>query len=155
MSDYFDRNIVHLDGTRVFQTEEDRRRENEVARFLEQHWHCELRHFGALSPIDWYAVRHDRVVGVAELKSRNKPAATHAWLAVRKWLALTLAQTGLGVPAAFVVKFTDFTFWAPLNEVDPRNIIMGGAARAVKTEASFEPIIEVSLSSMRCLTPLN
>jgi hypothetical protein len=72
MNDYYNRNaIVHLDGTRVFQSAEDQRNEREIAATLEKTWGCRIAAFGALSPIDWYAERHGRLVGLLEMKSRH------------------------------------------------------------------------------------
>lgn len=144
--------ITHLDGTRIFQNPQDRRNEDAVARVLEAKWSCELHHFGALAPIDWYAVRLGRLTGVLELKSRDANAGLYAWLNLRKWLSLALAQNGLGVPAIFVAKFTDALFWIPLDAIDASQIVIAGCVRAVKTEADIEPIIKVPLKEMRRLT---
>lgn len=153
---YYDRaSITHLDGTRIFQSPEDRRNEDAVARVLEAHWRCKLHHFGALSPIDWYATRDDRIVGVAELKSPDRVAGRFAWLSVRKWLALNLAQAGLGVPARFVVKFTDATFWIALNKIDASQVVIAGRTDRKQSDSTIEPIIKVSVALMRRLTPLN
>lgn len=145
----------HLDGTRIFQSAEDRRNEDAVARVLEQHWSCEVNHFGALSPIDWYATRRGRIVGVLELKSPDRAAGLYAWLNVRKWLALTLAQAGLGVPALFVVKFTDALCWIPLSEIDASHVVIAGRTDRKQSDSTIEPIIKVSVALMRRLTPLN
>ena len=151
-SSYYTReNVVHLDGTNVFQTGEDRDNERAVADIIEKAWSCELRPFGALSPIDWFAVRYGRLVGLVELKSRPHEANRYptVFLNVRKWLALQLAEAGLGVPSLFVVKFTDATMWIPLRDIDASQLTIGGCARKVKSNSDVEPVIEVPISRMR------
>ena len=151
---YYDReNVVHLDGTRIFQTAEDRDAETQVAAEIEKKWACQLMRFGALSPIDWYGKRLDRVVGLLELKARTHASDTHptVFLNVRKWLALTLASVGMGIPAIFVVKFTDLILWIPVNDVNAGAVRVAGCARMVKAENDIEPIIEVEIQKMRRL----
>jgi hypothetical protein len=155
MADYYDRTpTLHLDGTHVFQTEEDRRNEEEVAAACAAVWHCRIGRFGALSPVDWYGERDGRLVGVLELKARGH-ALDHyptVFLNVRKWLALTLAAVGLGCPAIFVVKFTDGVYWAPLSKIDATQHRIAGCAHIVKNGNDIEPVIEVPVST---LSPLS
>src|SRR4051812_47677982 len=118
---YYERSAIqHLDGTAIFQTPADKRNESEVASLIGGAWGCELHQFGALSPIDWYAVRDGRMIGLLELKSRAHESDRYptVFLNVRKWLALNIGAIGLGVPAIFVAKFLDGTKWIPLSEVD-------------------------------------
>ena len=151
---YYDRsNIVHLDGTSVFQTAGDRTSEQEISAELEQCWRCSIRQFGALSPVDWYAERFGRLVGVLELKSRAHTHLTHptVFLNVRKWLALGLASIGLGCPALFVVRFTDDLCWIRLSEIDASAHRIAGCLRVVKSHNDIEPVIEVPAQQLRSL----
>jgi hypothetical protein len=151
---YYDRtNVVHLDGSSIFHKPEDQRAEREVADQISAAWKCKLYSFGALAPIDWYALRHDRMVGVLELKTRHhaSDAFKVVFLNVRKWLALSLASVGLGVPAIFVVKFDDRVVWIPLSEIDPRPMRIAGCKRLVKSCNDIEPIIMIPFTSMRPL----
>lgn len=151
MSYYERSNILHLDGTRVFATKEDREAEREVAALVEKAWNCELHQFGALSPIDWYAVRAGRMVGLLELKSRSHACGTYqtTWLVVRKWLALMLGSIAFGVPAIFVVKFTDRVMWIPLREINASRIVIGGCTRYVKAVSDINPMIEIPVEQLR------
>jgi hypothetical protein len=151
MSYYERENIVHIDGTYIFRTEEDRGVEQEVARRISEAWRCELREFGALSPIDWYAVRLGRMIGVLELKARTHQFRTYetVFLNVRKWLALSLASVGLGLPAIFVVKFSDDLRWIGINDVDATQFRIAGCARLVKAKSDIEPVIEVPVLALR------
>lgn len=139
------------DGTLAFATKLDRRNEDRAARLLEAQWNCELHPFGALSPIDWYATRHGRIVAVAELKTRTHSSDRYptVFLNVRKWLALSLAEAGLGVPALFAVSFTDGVRYVRNAEVDASQVRIGGCSRVVKSSSDVEPVIEVPLEAMK------
>jgi hypothetical protein len=90
-------------------------------------------------------------VGVGELKSRTHPRSQHptVFLNLRKWLALCLAQAGLGVPAVFVVKFTDMVGWVSINQIDATRVRLGGCTRTVKSRNDIEPVIEVSCDLLK------
>lgn len=151
---YYDRNrITHLDGTMIFQNDTDRSNEQEVALLLSEAWKCSVRSFGALSPIDWYAERHGRLVGLLELKARPHASTRFntVFLNVRKWLALSLAQVGLGCPAIFVVRFSDGIFFCPLALIDGRMNEIAGCNHLVKSGNDIEPVIKVDISVMKPL----
>jgi hypothetical protein len=156
MSYYQRDNIVHLDGTHIFQTDEDRTNEGQIAAVLGKKWNCEFHRFGALAPVDWYAIRHSRIVGISELKSRTHSSLQYptVFLNVRKWLALQLASIGMGVPGLFVVRFTDAIAWIAIADIDPRRMIVGGCSRVVKAASDVEPVIEVPIATMRCVEKL-
>lgn len=150
--EYYDRRVVtHLDGTPIFATVADVQSETEVAALIEAAWKCQVHRFGLLSPIDWYSTRAGRLVGVLELKTRSHSTAAFktVFLNVRKWLCLSSAEVGLGVPALFVVRFTDAVRWVRIVDVDARLHRIGGCARAVKADSDVEPVIEVNVDQMR------
>lgn len=149
--DYYGRaGATHLDGTPVFATAEDTRNEDEVAAVCEHVWRCRLHRFGQLAAVDWFATRDGRPVGVLELKSRTHPAGQYptVFLNLRKWLALHLAAAGMGVPALFVVRFTDSIRWITLADVPAGAVRIGGTRRIVKSRSDVEPVIDVPVSSM-------
>ena len=151
---YYDREAAtHLDGTPIFRSREDESNENEVAAQLAEAWGCEIRSFGMLAPVDWYAVRQGRLVGVLELKSRPHESTRFptVFLNVRKWLALRLAAVGLNVPDLFVVRFTDAVRWILVSDIDASNIQIAGCSRTVKSRSDVEPVIHVPISSLRLL----
>jgi hypothetical protein len=153
---YYDRQIAtHVDGTPIFKAREDEQSERTVAEQLESAWRCQCRSFGRLSPVDWFFVQDGRLVGIGELKTRSHASSKYAtvFLNVRKWLALSLAAHGLGVPAVFVVRFTDQIKWISLADIDARLCMIGGCSRTVKSRNDIEPIIEVPIDQMRALTP--
>jgi len=152
MTDYYQRAaITYLDGTPIFKTAQDEQSEADVARALTRLWNCEFHSFGKLSLIDWYAVRTGRLVGIAELKTRSHERAKYptVFLNVRKWLALTVAAAGLGVPAVFVVRFSDGTYFVNVSEIDASNVKIGGCRQIVKARNDIEPIIEVPVDILK------
>lgn len=154
MSTYYDRRSTrNTDGTPLFQTTTDRENEAMVAAVLSSAWDCEIRSFGRLAPLDWYAVKDGRMSGVLELKSRSHASTDHptVFLNVRKWLALALAEVGMGVPAIFVVRFTDGIRWVALSGVDATDHKIAGTVKRVKSDSDIEPVIDVPVSVM---TPL-
>ncbi len=151
---YYERPLAtHLDGSPIFRNADDERIEGEVASVLAEHWHCNVRSFGVLSAVDWFAERDGRVIGLIEMKSRSHASTTYetVFLNVRKWLALTLGSVGFGVPALFVVQFLDGIYWVNLRDVDATRISVAGCVRprAMQTRSSVEPVVEVPISCMK------
>src|SRR5215211_1882426 len=145
------RAIEHVDGTLIFQSALDRKNEEEVAALLGKAWNCQVNSFGALSPIDWLAIRNGRPTAVLELKSRTHASDKYptVYLNVRKWLALSLASIGMGIPALFVVKFIDAVMWISIAEVDARITRMAGWPTTEKAKNDIEPIIQVYVDQMK------
>ncbi len=154
MSDaYYNRTgSVHTDGTRIFQTSADRQAEAEVAALLAQRWGCEIRSFGALAAVDWFAVRHGRPVAVIELKTSLRASTDFPWvlLNTRKWDALGRHACGLNVPAYFVIKLADGLFWIPLSKIDPSDgrTVFGGCMKMVKSINDIELIIRIPVTEL-------
>lgn len=151
---YYDRTAtVFVDGSPIFHSQEDEQHQNHVALDLEQAWGCSVRSFGRLAPVDWFFEREGRLVGVGELKARTHRRGKYptVFLNTRKWLALTLAQSGIGVPAVFVVRFEDGTRWVRVSDVDASRVRIGGLTRQMKSRNDIEPVIEVPVDQMRDL----
>lgn len=152
--DYYSRTATEfLGGYPMFQTAEDRKAEDEVAAIIEEQWRCKLNRFGLLCPVDWYALRLERMAGLIELKSRSHASTTYktVYLNVRKWIALNESSRGLGVPAIFVVRFTDGIRWCSLYNVDATKHKMGGCSKKVKSHTDREPVIEVPIEQLKSL----
>lgn len=153
MSYYQRTSIIHIDGTAMFTQPEDTAAEKAVAAQISAQWGIQLQSFGLFAAIDWYAQRNGHVVGVLELKARSHASTYYptVFLNVRKWLAMMLARIGLGVPAWYVVKFTDIVMYIEIAEVDARRMRMGGCKTYVKSRSDIEPVIEIPIEAM---TPL-
>jgi hypothetical protein len=92
------------------------------------------------------------MVGVLELKSRTHASDRYptVFLNVRKWLALNLAAVGLGVPALFVVRFTDDVRWVRIGAVAGA-VRIAGCRSIVKATSDIEPVIQVPVPDMQAL----
>lgn len=148
---YFDRTqAVHVDGSAMFKNNADEKSENEIAELLKKAWGCDCFSFGLLSPIDWYFVRDGRVTGLGELKTRSHESTKFetVFLNARKWLALTLGEAGMGVPAVFIVRFTDGVKFIRVSAIDAKRLRIGGCAKLVKSRNDIEPVIEVPITDM-------
>jgi hypothetical protein len=152
MNDYYSRTpATHSDGTPIFKTPEDEKNEQMIGELLGAAWNCTLHSFAKLTPIDWWAERDGRIVGVLELKCRAHDSAKYptVFFSVRKWLGLSLAAVGLGVPALFVVRFTDCVRWIEVANVDAEDVTISGCFPAIrKSRADVEPLIEVPVRDM-------
>lgn len=141
---------LHIDGTRIYQTPEQERAEFEVAQYVAKCTKSIVSKFSKLSPIDWYAQRYDRLAGVLELKDREHPTTKYntVYLSVRKWMALLMAQNGLGIPGIFVARFTDGpVLWIRATDVKPNKTI-----RILGAPDDKEPMIDVPLADMKPFT---
>lgn len=155
MSYYHRPGATHLDGTPIFATAEDKAAESYAAEAIEAAWGCEVRSFGQLAPIDFFAVRDGRLVGVLEVKHRTHRLNDYptAMLNVRKWLALLLASEGLRVPALYVHVWPDAAGWINVADVDPTKVRVGGCSQRVKSVSDVEPVILVPTSAFTPLAP--
>ncbi len=134
-----------------FANDADRQNEKLVALELENAWGCEVKPFGPLSPIDFYALRNGLMVGMLELKSRTHASTRFdtVFLNLRKWLAMRMGEIGFAVPSVFIVKFTDGIFYIPLADVPTGKIVIGGTKRIVKAYSDIEPVIEVPINLLK------
>ena len=154
LDDYYSRKkTINSDGVVAFANQHDRENEREVSKLIEQRWDCEVKPFGQLCAIDFYVLRRGSLIALMELKSRTHSSDKYetVFLNVRKWLALTMGEIGLGVPSIYIVKFTDKTMFIPIKEINAGRNIIGGTKRIVKSHTDIEPVIEVEVKTMRCL----
>jgi hypothetical protein len=137
----------------TFESAVDRNAEDATAIELEAAWRCELHRFGLLAPVDFYAERDGRMTGAVEIKCRTNSAGAYptVFLSVRKWVALTLVGLGLGVPALFVVRFTDGIRWIPVSRVDTTGPRIAGRPPRPGARHDREPVIDVPVAALQPL----
>lgn len=151
---YYQRTIrTHTDGGPLFANDLDKRYEADIQALVEEKWNCQVLPFGQLCPVDYYAIRDGRIVGVLEIKARQHESGKYptVFLNVRKWLALRLASLGMNCPAVFVVRFTDGIYYIPVDEIDTKQMTLGGTHGIVKSHTDREPVIHVPVASMKRL----
>lgn len=149
---YYDRTVsINTDGTPLFAIDYDKSSEDELRKYLGDKWHCHIYPFGRLCPIDFYAIKDGRIVGLLELKTRHHQSGKYStvFLNFRKWTALIMGKIGMGVPALFVVKFDDSVKYIEIGNVDATKIRMGGTNGIVKSHTDVEPVIEVDINLMK------
>ena len=155
---YASRNTsINSDGTPVFATRKDFENQKQTACIIEKKFgpNLELREFGRLCPIDYYALRDGRTVAFIEIKSRSHHSFKFktVFLNFRKWISLRMAEVGVGVPSFFFVKFKDKILYTPVSQIDASRLIVGGTSKIVKSKTDIEPVIEIDVSKMMELCP--
>ena len=55
----------------------------------------------------------------------------------------------MGVPALYVVGFTDSLLYIAWSDIDGNAMSIAGCAGVVKSQSDVEPVIEVPIASMR------
>jgi hypothetical protein len=154
---------THIDGTNIFQNEEDENNENGIAKILEREWGCEIRRWPKLHHIDWYAIKDGRISAFLELKCRynHKDKYPTTYLPVAKWLSLQLVSAFGAVspapPGIFVVAFTDAKIcWIPVDRVCASRFIFskkGSDSGSSHVDRSpLQPTIEVPISDMNTIS---
>jgi hypothetical protein len=139
-----------------FQTAADDLAERQTATLLAAAWKCDIHLFGPFNPIDGYAARNGRMMGLVEIKCRSHTSTAYhtVYLSMRKHFSMSLASTLYCVPSYFVVRFADNKIgWLTLDDVDPRYMIIAGHADP-RAPNDREPVIEVPLVMMRWI-PIN
>jgi hypothetical protein len=150
-SDYYSRtHTVNSDGVRGFATKQDVWNQQKAATEFAKVLGAEMKEFGQLCAIDYYALVKGKMAGVVEVKCRSHESSRFptVFLNVRKWLALQMASVGLGVPAYFVVQFADGVRYINIAEVDAARHRVAGTKYLVKSHTDIEPVIEVPVSQM-------
>lgn len=152
---YYDRknNTLSVDGLPLYQCKEDEAKEQAVAKRIEAKWHIEAKPFGWLCPVDYYFLKNQQMVAVAEIKVRTHASTKYdtVFLNLRKWLALVMAQAGMGVPAIYFVQFTDRIKWIVISNVQNMKIEYRGCLQVVKTHTDVEPVFLVPIDQMKSL----
>jgi hypothetical protein len=159
VSNYYTRtSSTNSDGTPLFATQADNASQAAVAEMIERSFGpgLQVKQFGHLCPIDYYAERDGRMAAAIEIKCRSHDSLAYptVFLNVRKWLAMKMASVGLGVPAFFVVRFTDQVLYVNIDDIDASKQRIGGTSRIVKSKSDREPVIEVPIAGMQCLSNL-
>ena len=152
MTEYQDRlqTAKEQNGPDFLVLDSDLEIEADVIKRLEAAWPgVEIRDFGKFSPVDFYALRGNRVVAVLELKSRAHESTKYPTvvLSFRKWIALRLGSYGMGCAGVFVVNFTDGLFWIDLVDVPVGRAELFGSTKRGKRH-DLEPMLHVPIAAM-------
>jgi len=134
----------------VFETDEDRARQQVVADRLSRLWGCDIIKRKRLSQVDWSATRDGKLVAVMELKCRKNKRYWYPTLYVSqaKRQALIEESNTFHVPGIFVVQFTDELCWIKASDITGNKTIAGRPRRQGSTH-DIEPMIELPVGLLR------
>lgn len=102
----------------VYETPEDLKRQEAVARVFENEWKCKLVRNKALDPIDYNVVRNDtQVVAFAEVKCRAVESSRYdsIILSLRKAVTGVMQSELTGKPFMLLVGFEDCYAHVPIK----------------------------------------
>lgn len=126
--------------------------ENRVRQQLEERWRCTLHRYPYLHEVDWYAERDGRIVAYLELKCRTHRHSDYPtiYLSVNKYLTLAKLEDR-GVPAFFVVQFTDSLRYIRIGQI--AQVRMTRAGRRDRGGLNdLEPIMEIPVSDLELVS---
>jgi hypothetical protein len=141
----------------LFETEIDLLHERAVADVLEILWRCQLVKRAPTDPCDYNAVRDDKLMSVIEIKCRTSEKARYPTVYVSHDKRNDLLAEGelLGVPALWVVRFTDMLCYIDAGKITGSVTLAGRPPRAGSTKDQ-EKMIELDiqlLSNLRIPRP--
>jgi hypothetical protein len=147
----------------IFNSPRDAQSEAELAGLIEAHWRCHCVYLGKLCPVEWNIFIDNRLVAIAELKTRytRSDAYDDYYLAFRKWTALTLVKCGLLVPAYVFYRWTanNVVVGNDLCAVACDRVLVAGRNDRPGVEHDREPIVLLNrlqllpLHRLPCPTP--
>lgn len=151
ISDYFSRQGVKMpDGSVSMASKRDRALEKAVQSALSFAWRCKVGSFGRFAPLDFYMMRDDKLVAVAELKTHPYEINRYPYtiLNLRKygWMAL---YKGLGVKVEYLKLFNEQLYYIDFDNIKvDQDIRMGGCHKWFKSCTDQEPVIKIPVEDM-------
>jgi hypothetical protein len=141
--------VTHTDGSPLYVDDLDQPNQQRVRELLEKAWSCRLMTFGKLAIVDFFALQHERICGIVEIKGARKPSTRYgtALLSVRKYDALLRHQICFGVPGIFVADFTDGVWFIRVGDIDHTRYSLKGR-RDRDSLTDIEPLIDVPVEAM-------
>lgn len=137
---------------KLWETEDDLRRESDVVAFYAKIKGCEYEKLPIAYKADYAFLRDGEVVALVEIRCRN---VTHneyptIMLSLLKWHDMNALAKSMGVPAMFVVRYTDGIYSLPLRLV-PDEFGMGGRA-LMRDARDREPVVHYNVDRMTRLS---
>ena len=134
-----------------FYTAAHARTEAEVAEVLAERWRARPYHYGKYAPLDWYFVRGEDVVAVAELKCRNIRWGDYPsiYLSYQKFLHLMFAYTYSQLAALYVIRSVDRLMYIPVEDIPAEPVQIRGRPPRPGAVHDQEPMLQISTSLFR------
>lgn len=133
----------------LWETKDDLAREKDVVDVYAKIKKCEYEKLPIQYKADYAFLRDGDIVALVEIRCRNVSHDQYdtIMLSLLKWNDINELAQRMGVPAMFVVRYTDGIYTIPLRET-PDAFLMGG--RAVMRDArDREPVVHYNVDRMR------
>lgn len=114
-------------------------------------WNMKMGSFGRFAPLDFYAFRNDRLVGLMELKTHPYDIGKYptTQLNLRKWGWLRLYKD-LGVKVLYLKMFGKDLYYIDVDDIKVDDAIrMGGCHKYVKSVTDIEPVINIPVDDFK------
>lgn len=138
----------------IYETSDDRLREQQVADAVEKAWELQLLRLPRLSEAgDYIAVVEGKVFALVEIKRRNVDHDHYGtyMIATRKINLLLDTANSLRLEAVVVVEFTDGTYWVNAHELSRMPTRQGGRYDRPEENTSVEPTYHLPHKDLRRL----
>jgi hypothetical protein len=125
----------------------DRKNEENARQRLEAAWNCKIHPFGRYNELDWWAERDGKCASVLEYKRRSHSFGDFpdSFIPFHKWLALTLGEYGLRVPAILVLEFDDSLRYCLASEIAASRVMIRRTNHSLKLATNVEPVFRIPL----------
>lgn len=135
----------------IYETDEDRSREGEVAAYIEQKYNCKFVRSEKLTVVDGVLLHpNGNAAALVEIKVRNNESARYPtyMLSATKWRNGLAEATNQGVVFLLVVRFTDGVFVTKLKQ---KYQVGEGGRRDRNDPKDIEQCIFIPMSDFRKL----
>lgn len=135
------------------ETKQDLSNEQEIARAIEQKWNCHANKLPKHYRCDFVLTRAGNVVAFAEVKCRSIPHNRYrnVILGLKKVTETNALAREAGVPAYFVIRFTDGTYYTDINRAISYAVTYGGQTVKMRDSRDMEPTCNIPISNLRPL----
>lgn len=155
MSTYPEPIVHHMDPARsagrMRQLPTDARNEAHIAAMVERRFSWSLYRYAPADPIDFYAVKDQRMAANIEIRCRSRSSRDSMWfsIATNKYHALFTAWLAFHVPSLYVVAFTDRVCWLDIARVEQHRPPRFDSSHAVtKGRSAGECFVDVSMDAL-------
>jgi len=149
VSDFYDIQTWVTEAGRVARVSPtDKANQAQARPFIEKHLNCSLHDWGDQFHIDWWGASAGFPCCCCEFKQRTHASTDFetVFLSWRRWLALSMVQNGLDVPAFYAVRWTDKMGIIGVSDV-PTTVSRIGGNKYPTSATDIEPLVDVPVSA--------
>jgi len=106
---------------KIYETEEDRKNQEEVLKHVQNAWNCQYVKTAHLSSVDGFLCANNQILALVEVKTRKNASDKYPtyMLSANKWRKALELSDQHKVPFMLVVKFTNGVYAAKLKREYP------------------------------------